>query len=125
MSGAHKIVVGYDGTESAARALDRAAELAGYGSMLTVVTVALDPGDLERSRRLLLEASERLLLHHTFCTLDERVGDPADELISAVQERDADLLVVGNGKTRLERALHGSVSTRLIHKAPCDVLVTR
>jgi nucleotide-binding universal stress UspA family protein len=120
-----KIVVGYDGTEAAGRALDRAAELAGYGSILTVVSVAHAPGDLDHSRQLLLEASDRLLLHHTFCTIDERVDDPADELIAAVQERDADLLVVGNGKTRIERALHGSVSTRLIHRAPCDVLVAR
>ena len=125
MSGANRIVVGYDGSESAGRALDRAAGLAGYGSTVTVVSVAREPADLDRSRRLLLEASDRLLLRRTFCTLDERVGDAAEELIAAVDERDADLLIVGNGKDALQRFLLGSVSTTLVHRAPCDVLVAR
>jgi nucleotide-binding universal stress UspA family protein len=36
---AKRILVAYDGSEAAQRALDRAAELAGYGSTVTVVTV--------------------------------------------------------------------------------------
>jgi len=42
-----KIVVGYDGSDSAKRALDRAAGLTGTGSLLTVVIVAPSPSDLE------------------------------------------------------------------------------
>jgi len=120
-----RIVVGYDGSESSGRALERAAALTGYGTELTVVSVAPDPAGLEESRRLLGQASDRLVLAHVFARLDERVGDPADELIAAVKESDADLLVVGNGKTALQRLLLGSVSTTLVHNAPCDVLVTR
>jgi nucleotide-binding universal stress UspA family protein len=120
-----KIVVGYDGSESAGRALDRAAELSGYGTQLTVVSVARDSNGFEQIRRLLSEASERLLRLRTFAQLDERVGDPAEQLIAAVGERGADLLIVGNGKTALQRLLLGSVSTKLVHDAPCDVLVTR
>jgi nucleotide-binding universal stress UspA family protein len=120
-----KIVVGYDGSESAGRALERAAELSGYGTQLTVVSVARDPSGFEWSRRLLSEASDRLLRLRTFAQLDERVGDPAEELLAAVAERGADLLVVGNGKTALQRFLLGSVSTKLVHDAPCDVLVAR
>jgi nucleotide-binding universal stress UspA family protein len=37
---ASRILVGYDGSEPAQRALDRAAELAGYGTTVTVVSVA-------------------------------------------------------------------------------------
>jgi len=117
--------VGYDGSESSGRALDRAAALAGYGTQLTVVSVAADPAGLEESRRLLRQASDRLLLAHALARLDERVGDPADELIAAVREKDADLLVVGNGKAATDRLPLGSVTTTLVHHAPCDVLVTR
>ncbi|MEX2646247.1 MAG: universal stress protein, partial [Gaiellaceae bacterium] len=64
---AARIVVGYDGSEPAQRALDRAAELAGYGTTVTVVSVApsvytqglqpvADPDDAERARSLLAEA---------------------------------------------------------------------
>jgi nucleotide-binding universal stress UspA family protein len=125
MATAATIIVGYDGTEGARRALDRAATLAGDGSQLTVVSVARSESELEHSSRLLLEASDRLLLSRTFAHLDERVGDPVDELIAAAREHNADLIIIGGCKTRLERALHGSVSTSLIHRAPCDVLVTR
>jgi nucleotide-binding universal stress UspA family protein len=124
MATAATIIVGYDGTEGARRALDRAASLSGYGSQLTVVSVARSPSEREHSSRLLLEASDHLLLSRTSAHLDERVGDPVDELIAAAREHHADLIVVGGGKTRLERALHGSVSSSLIHRAPCDVLVT-
>jgi len=125
MTSLSKIVVGYDGSESSRRALDRAAALTGYGSQLTVVSVARKPRDLEGSRRLLSDASERLLRSRAFAQLDERVGDPADELVAAATERQADLLIVGTGKNALQRLLLGSVSTELVHRSPCDVLVAR
>jgi nucleotide-binding universal stress UspA family protein len=121
----HAIAVGYDGSESARRALSRAAALAGYGSQITVVTVATTPARLEESRRLLAEARSYLNEHRLFASTRERVGDAAEELVAAVRELDADLLVVGNGKTALQRLALGSVSTRVVHRAPCDVLVVR
>jgi nucleotide-binding universal stress UspA family protein len=122
---AQKIVVGYDGSESAKRALDRAAGLTGYGSLLTVVTVASSPSELEQSSHLLAEATDRLLVQRVFARPLERVGNVADELIATVRELDADLLILGNGKNALQRLLLGSVSSTLVHRAPCDVLVTR
>jgi nucleotide-binding universal stress UspA family protein len=119
------LVVGYDGSESAQRALDRAATLTGYGSLLIVATVATDERGLERAGELLDEAEGRLLLQRVFCRKRELVGKPADELISLAAEAKADLIVVGNGKTALQRLILGSVSTQLVHHAPCDVLVAR
>ena len=119
------LVVGYDGSESAKRALGRAAALVGYGAQLAVVHVAAGPGELERSRALLDEATAALERLRVFPQAIQRIGDPADELIGLAGERSADLLVVGNGKSALERLLLGSVSTKLVHHAPCDVLVVR
>jgi nucleotide-binding universal stress UspA family protein len=119
------LVVGYDGSESAQRALDRAASLTGYGSHLIVAAVATDERGLERASELLDEAETRLLLQRVFCQKRELVGKPAEELISLAAEAKADLIVVGNGKTPLQRLILGSVSTQLVHHAPCDVLVTR
>ena len=61
---AKRIVVGYDGSGPAQRALDRVAELAGYGTSVTVVSAApsmygealpplADPDDVARAERLL------------------------------------------------------------------------
>lgn len=117
-----RIVVGFDGTEGARRALESAAQLAGYGSALTVVTVADEGGNgagdvLASARELLLE----LLVTATYV---QRFGDPAEELVGAAGELGADLVVVGRRGGRVgARHEPGSVSADVVRLAPCDVLV--
>jgi nucleotide-binding universal stress UspA family protein len=125
MSSALTLIVGYDGSESARRALDRAASLTGYGTQLIVANVASDERGLANSARLLDEAETRLLLQKVFCRTHALVGRPARALIVLADESNADVIVVGNGKTALQRLLSGSVSTEIIHNAPCDVMVVR
>ena len=120
----YRIVVGFDGSDAARRALDRAVGLAGYGSRLRVVYVAEGAGS-ERGDELLAEAERRLAEERVYGEAVERVGNPTDQLIAAALEMQADLLVVGNGKSAAERLRSGSVSTALVHRAPCDVLVAR
>jgi nucleotide-binding universal stress UspA family protein len=116
---AQTIIVGYDGSEGARRALDRAAELMGYGGSLAVVYVVPSSGNangyhlLDEARALL---NDRLLSARTV----ERFGDPTQELVQAARELHADLLVIGDGETGPR-----SVGTRLIHEAPCDVLIVK
>ena len=55
-----------------------------------------------------------------------RQGDPADAILDVAEERDADLIVVGNkGMTGAKRFLLGSVPNRVSHHAPCSVLIIR
>jgi nucleotide-binding universal stress UspA family protein len=120
-----RIVVGFDGTESAHHALDRAIGLAGIGSRLTVVHVTPVSGRSDDSRELLAEAEARLREESVFGETLERVGNPTEELIAATEAVDADLVVVGSDRNALQRILLGSVSTGLVRRAACDVLVTR
>ena len=118
-----RIVVGVDDSEPSQRALDRAADLAGYGSTLTVVSVARDgdryaAGPLEKAR-------EQLLRRHVSATYLQPVGDPADELVDAARELEADLVVLGRRSRSLRRLVLGSVSDAVVRRAPCDVLVVR
>jgi len=116
-----RIIVGYDGSEAASRALDAAADLAGYGSTLAVVTV--HPGDADRSTTA--TARERLQRRHVEARYLETSGEPADELVEKARELGADLLVIGRRNGDPLRALPGSVSSRVVRHAPCDVLVVR
>lgn len=55
-----------------------------------------------------------------------RSGSPAEEIIRAAAELSADLIVVGGrGKGTVGAILMGSVAYRVLHHAPCPVLVTR
>jgi nucleotide-binding universal stress UspA family protein len=54
------------------------------------------------------------------------VGQPATEILGAAEKDAADLVVVGaRGLGPLGRLVLGSVSDRVVHHAPCPVLVVR
>jgi nucleotide-binding universal stress UspA family protein len=54
------------------------------------------------------------------------LGNPTDVLCTAAVDLKADLLVVGaRGHNAAQRFLLGSVSDRVVHHAPCPVLVVR
>jgi len=108
------ILVGYDGSEEAKRALDAAADLAGYGSTLAVVPVADDGA--ARHEDLVSEARQRLLLRHATARYVEPIGDPAEVLVEKARELAADLVVVGRSS---------ALQLRALGRAPCDVLVVR
>lgn len=52
--------------------------------------------------------------------------DPTDAILGVAERNDADLVVVGSrGEGAAKRALHGSVSTKVLHNASCSVLVVK
>jgi nucleotide-binding universal stress UspA family protein len=114
------IVVGFDGSQGARRALDAAADLIGYGSTLTVVSVA--PNGVPIQSDVLAEARAWLLDRLVTATYVHRVGEAADELVAVATELGADLLVVGRRSEDGEPA-PGSVSAEVVRRAACDVLV--
>ena len=143
------IVVGYDGTRSAERALVRAAELARtFGSTVVVADIAAPepvqamPGAFgltpyyhytldqpprsdealwreHRSRVEALFADGGVA--HEFAGV---IGDPVNEIVEVAEQREADLIVVGTREPGfLERLLEGSVSQGVARHARCDVLI--
>lgn len=132
------IVVGYDGSECAKRALERATGLCSNGEVLHVVAAEhlmpqvkgavtiVDPIEVEDCKRALDEAGTMLRERGIAAKLVEGRGDPAKVLVNEAQTANADLIVVGtHGRGPIGRSLLGSVSTSVIHHAPCDVLVVR
>ena len=132
-----KIVVGYDGSDAAKRALERVVAVAPDKSEVVVVAVAepyprsgitipanLDPEENTQRREDLDEARGFLSSRGIVAETLQARGDPAEVLVDA--SKDADLVIVGSrGLNRLERLLLGSVSSKVVHEAACDVLVVR
>jgi nucleotide-binding universal stress UspA family protein len=115
------IIVGYDGSDSAVRALDAAADLFGYGSTLSVVTVSANGGGAAAT------AAARAQLHRRQIEgrYHEASGEPADQLVEKAEELEADLIVIGRRNGNRRRARPGSVSSRVVQHAHCDVLLVR
>jgi nucleotide-binding universal stress UspA family protein len=131
------VVVGYDGSDAAARALERAAKAAGrHGTVVIVASKTRSDSSGRDAEALieraddpsrLLEDARRLLATHALVTAVVSVarhGDPAEHLMDTARAVGADLLVIGRrGKNLAARTLPGSVATRVVSHAPCDVLV--
>jgi nucleotide-binding universal stress UspA family protein len=134
---APSIVVGFDGSDAAERALERAADLAQAEGRVFVVTARptaaqsplapepiLDaPSPVEQ--RELLERGRALLegrgIDASLVAMDD---DPAEALLRVARSEDARLIVVGRrGSGYVTRALLGSTSENVVRQAPCDVLV--
>lgn len=134
------ILVGYDETEGAKRALARAAELAtAFDAKVIVVSVAqalvgaaaarglgpvdpVDPPELHREE--LRHAAAFLSERGLDAEYDVALGEPAAKILELAESRDADLIVVGTREAGLlERLLDPSVSGAVQRKAHRDVLV--
>jgi nucleotide-binding universal stress UspA family protein len=82
-----------------------------------------------------LRTKRQLVAHGTAVRLTEagvpareevRLGDVAEQIITAAIESEADLIVMGShGRTGLERVLLGSVARNVLYHAPCSVLIVR
>lgn len=134
----HTIVVGYDESEPAKRALSRAVELAtAFDGKLVVTSVArafvpaghglgpVDPIDtLEEHDEQLRHAAAVLAEHGLDGEYITGLGEPAHEIIRVAEARDADLIVVGTREPGILARLFGlSVSGGVQRRAHCDVLI--
>ncbi|MGW1667446.1 universal stress protein [Streptomyces sp. NPDC002324] len=130
------IVLGYDESPGAARALRVAIEVSGrYGEPLVLVYGAAAPGgkgDEYRTHREALHQAGRLALEHAVTAADaagvpttvEIIDQkPAQALIDAATRHRARLIVVGTwGESPMRGALLGSTPHKLLHLSSFPVL---
>ena len=133
----HDVVVGIDRSETAARALAKAAEVAAALDLnLHVVTcvdktrsVDLNVGTdhfhvdwLDDATQFLHNAIGKAKVNGSHTTA-VGTGDPASFLCEEAGRLDARVIVVGNRRMQGVTRVLGAVASDVIKKAPCDVLV--
>lgn len=133
---AARVVCGVDGTPQALEAVRQAKRLARAGSTILLVSVS-DPHLVMRTgqnawyfRQQLQCTAQNAIDEAEAVARDSETlvlaGRPADALLQVIVERDATLLAVGpHGTSRVAGILLGSVATRVVHDAPCSVLLSR
>ena len=52
-------------------------------------------------------------------------GSHADEIVKVAEDEGVDLIVLGTGKNIVDKRLLGSVSEKVVHSAPCTILLVR
>lgn len=133
-----KILVAYDGSEQAQRALRWAARLA-PDTKITVISVvpvleasakivdAVDPtSDVPEHYRELAEAVTILEKSNVATETILKAGNPAEEIINAGADSAFDIILVGiRGMSSARRFLIGSVAERVVRHATIPVLVVR
>lgn len=133
-----KIVVAYDESDAAKRALERAAELAkAFQAELIITSIApimtnigrsagpVDPTDPpEEHVEELKHAKTYLEGEGLQADYVPGLGHPAETIAELVKERDADLIVLGTREPSAIARLFGqSVSESVAHRVHCDVLM--
>ncbi|HET8823327.1 MAG TPA: universal stress protein [Thermoleophilaceae bacterium] len=94
----------------------------GYSSLLAELTQA----EQKRVEKLLASVAETAEAHGVACSTAAADGIVVDEICRTASDHDAQLIVVGShGWGAAKRIFSGSVSTGLVHSAPCPVLVVR
>lgn len=126
-----RIVIAFDRSEAAQRALATALALAPRAEFHLVHARQRSEGqeEAERTQVLLANAAERVargsLYPYARLAIEVGEGAPVHAITSALVALDADLLAMGtHGRGRLQAALFGSVARELLATSPRDVLVT-
>jgi nucleotide-binding universal stress UspA family protein len=135
------IVVGTDGSDTADRAVNRAAELAALtGADLHLVSayrqapVRVGDGSVAEATDWSVggdykadAALQRTIarLRGKGISIDEHApkGDPADAIVAVAVRENADLIVLGSKGMHGKGRLLGSVPNKVSHQAPCDLLI--
>jgi nucleotide-binding universal stress UspA family protein len=123
-SGVYKrILVGTDGSTTAAKAVERAVELAKVsGASLTILTAGIG----ERAKEIVDKEAARHA--DSGVKIETRVDDrdASTALVEVGDEGDYDLLVVGNkGMTGASRFFLGSVPNKVSHHVQRSLLIVR
>lgn len=94
---------------------------------VTIVTVIKTEHEHANAERILAEASARMRTYVPTSEVRIRVGHPAHEIINEAEEREYDLVVLGERQhhTLATRFLLGATAERVIEHAPCPVVVAK
>jgi nucleotide-binding universal stress UspA family protein len=135
-----RLLVPLDGSETAAKALDLAARLAGTLDAEVVLFRAswVDPTDNALAYARDIDATKNSLREelevHASALRSEglrarslvKLNDPAEAILAAVKQTGSDLIVMTtHGRTGFKRWLLGSVAEKVLRAAPRPVLLVR
>ena len=136
-----KILLAYDGSENAKKALSVGISLSKkYEAQLSALSVVHLPdygatvGEIEEAKNEGKDYYEKLLdeadkkARQEGIELEKKVlfGHPADTIINYAASQNIDLIIIGpRGMSNIQKFLLGSVSSKVVHYSPCKVMLIK
>jgi nucleotide-binding universal stress UspA family protein len=129
-----KVVIGYDPSATAERALEAGVEVAvALGAEIHLVAAFTDraTGGIEitderrNAERTLAKAAAQIGSTNAQVWQHAIPESPADAIIRVATETGADMIVIGNRGAQGARRVLGSVASAIVGHAPCSVLVVK
>jgi len=86
--------------------------------------VTFEPQNLDEAKSYLNSLKEEYQQQGLSAEIVLLSGIPVNAILSAVEQMGIDLLAISSrGKSGLQKAIHGSVSSALLNRAPCPLLI--
>jgi nucleotide-binding universal stress UspA family protein len=137
-----RLLVAFDGTPLARKALEHALETypeveitalhvvdyveESYGAEALIGSEELRKRANDRSASLLASAKETAADRGREISTATRVGKPARQIVAYAEEHGVDTIVIGShGRSLVARAILGSVAETVVRRAPTPVVVVR
>ncbi|MDA8239959.1 MAG: universal stress protein [Nitrospiraceae bacterium] len=136
-----KILVAHDGSESSEKALKKALAIAEtFNSSVTVLSVVpelylTELMEMDRTRIVATLTEETGRMMEKIKSKPRKIkslktlisqGNPAEEILETAKKIKADVIVTGShGRHGAQKFLLGSVSSKVVDHAECDVLVVK
>jgi nucleotide-binding universal stress UspA family protein len=118
-----RILVGTDGSKTAAKAVDRAVAVAGATSGSLTIFSAARP---DKGEAVVRAEQERHASSGVAIDVKVEDADPVSALVEEAVDGHYDLLVMGNkGMTGLSRFFTASVPDKVTHHLPCSLLIVK
>ncbi|GAB4376305.1 MAG: universal stress protein [Calditrichia bacterium] len=120
-----KLLVAYDGSENASKALTLAAH---FASVLKLPLTILNVNNSDEEAHRIIHEAREYLSAHDIPELNERIvaGDAAEKIVEVAHNEGFDLIIMGSyGHSRIREAILGSQTVQVMRKANVPILMAR
>lgn len=120
-----KILLAYDGSTNASKALNYGAY---FASVLSANLVLLNVNSSPASAESILKEAREYLSAYDLSSTEEVIveGDSSEKIIEVANSTQSDLIVMGSyGHSRIREAILGSTTVQVMRKAGVPILMTR
>ncbi|MEJ2636911.1 MAG: universal stress protein [Calditrichia bacterium] len=119
------ILLAYDGSENASKALTLAAS---FASTLKLSLHLLNVNSSPDEAKIMIQEAKEYLVSYNIPKIEEIIieGDPSEKIVEAAKDKNIDLIIMGSyGHSRIREAILGSTTVQVMRHSDLPILMAR